>query len=616
MKLEKILDKLNFHEKYAFLKIVNNIIDGAPKNVKEIDQILNDTDKDLKNVDNINIVNVFNLIEDEFTKYVTDEFVDTTSQLDILTDIITRDGNCIMKLDWFARLYENEIKNLETKKKLFQKSLDSDKSDIEEKRKRDYDVYRACLNTAYLNDIERNQDKKITWEEQSVLLTLSKKLDLSQEAVKLINYLIVPPEKKSIDEIINELKNTGIIFYHKKSNTVYIADEIVRILRKIRGKEVADKFFRRVLKLLRESQINLICKKHNISWRLPLDEKITTIINEGISFSGALQNDIFKDGTMLTDKKKIINDFVNKGLKITPSLKGVTIEEKIANLIGYFENIEKDEKVSISIEGYEKMLIDLSETLPNLNNILKIAFELQEENILISNYLLDYNIKPRDVLEIINEKDFEKFCKAKDIKIRGNIIFNILDAYKDTENLYLENFENIGFRNLNALKGNKISIKEGELGVKFEELTKTIFNKLGFNVNETLRKKLNTNKDKIDIVLDLENKNLILVECKTVKEKGYDKFSSISRQIKSYINLAKINNFNVIRAIVVAPQFSDEFEKECRQDWELNLSLITASSLVNILKGLRESRHKELPYNLLIKDVLIKEDWVLKAISR
>jgi len=50
----------------------------------------------------------------------------------------------------------------------------------------------------------------------------------------------------------------------------------------------------------------------------------------------------------------------------------------------------------------------------------------------------------------------------------------ILDNYKDSENLYLENFENIGYRKYNELKENGISIKESEIGVKFEELTKTI----------------------------------------------------------------------------------------------------------------------------------------------
>jgi hypothetical protein len=616
MKLEKILDTLNSFEKNAFLKIIDSIIANSPKNAVEIEKILSDKSKELKNIDNINVAKVFILVEDEFAEYVKKEFANTTSQLDILTDIIIKDGNCIMKQDWLARLYENELKVIDKKLKVFQKIFDSDNSGIKEQRIRDYKIYKACLHTAYTNDLEANQDAKITTDEQSILLTLSQHLELSQEEIKLINHIIVPFKKLEIDTVINTLKNIGIIFYSKKNSTVYVADEVVRILRKVRGKEVADKFFRRVLRYLREPQVNLICKKHNIDWRLPLEQKIKGIIKEGISFSGVLTNDIFKEGTKVSEKKKVIIDLCDKELKISPSLKGATVEEKISNLIRYFENVEQDEKVGISIDGYEKLLIEVGEILPKLNEQIKDEFELQDEFVLKSNYLLDYNIKPKDILEIISEKDLDTFCKSKNIKTRGDLITNILDTYQDAENLYLENFENIGFRNLNVLKENGIQVKESELGVKFENLTKSIFTKLGFNVDEKLRQLLNTKKDKIDIVINLSNKELILVECKTIKESGYNKFSSVSRQLKAYINLATSKDFKVIKSLLIAPDFSDDFVKDCGLDYELNLSLITASSLINILNGFRNSKHKQFPYNLLMRDVLIQEERILKAIEK
>ncbi len=617
MKLELILDNLNSFEKNSFLKIINDITAEKPKNIREIDKILaSDTTRDLKNIDNINVSRVFNLLLDEFAEYVKKEFVNTTSQLDILTDIITRDGNCIMKQDWFSRLYETEIKNINKKVKGLAKSFENDKSDIDEHRKRDYKIYRVCLHTAYTNDDESNADRKITADEQSILLALSNQLELSQEEIKLINYMIVPVQKLPIETVINDLKNVGVLFYSKKYNTVYIADEVVRILRKIRGKEVADKFFRRVLRLFREPQINLICKKHNIDWRQPYDKKIKEIINEGISFTGVLKNDIFKDGSKVTEKKKTINDLCDKGLSISPALKGSTIEDKIANLIKYFEEIERDEKVGISIDGYEKLLLDMGETLSKLNAKVKEEFELQDEIVLGSNLLLDYNIKPRDVLEIIAPKDLEKFCKSRGIKTRGDLIANILNAYKDNENIYIENYENIGYRKLDALKENGIRLKGPELGVKFEELTKAIFTKLGFNVDEKLRKQINTKKDKIDILINLDNNDLILVECKTVKESGYNKFSSVSRQLKAYANIAKVNDYKVSKLLLVAPEFSDDFVSDTEMQTDLNISLITASSLINILDGFKKSKHKEFPHVLLMRDVLIQEDRVLKAIKK
>ena len=616
MKLEKILDGLNSFEKNSFLKIIDSIIANKPKNAREIDKILSDKSKELKEQDNINVANIFVLVEDEFAEHVRTEFVSTTSQLDILIDIIIKDGNCIMRQDWFARLYETQIKNIDKKQAAFQKSFESENSEIDEQRKRDYKTYRACLRTAYYNDLEANQDPKVTAEEQSILLTLSQHLELSQEEIKLINHMIIPVKKLDIDTVINFLKNIGVIFYSKKNSTVYIADEFIRVLRKVRGKEVADKFFRRVLRLLREPQINLVCKKHNIDWRLPFDNKIKEIIKEGISFSGVLINDIHKEGTKVLEKKKFITDLCDGGLKISPSLRGVTIGEKIKNLIEYFEDVERDEKVGISIDGYEKLLIEMDDTLPKFNAQLKDAFELQDEIVIKSNYLLDYNIKPRDILEIIKEKDLETFCKSKEIKTRGNLVQNILDAYKDAANLYLENYENIGFRDLKALKKNGIRVKESELGIKFEDLTKTIFAKLGFNVDEKLRKSLNSKKDKIDIVINLDNAELILIECKTIKESGYNRFSSVSRQLKAYIELAKHNDYKVIKSLLVAPDFSDDFVKDCGLDYDLNLSLIRASSLTKILDGFRNSKHKQFPYNLLMRDVLIQEERILKAIDK
>src|SRR5690606_35211301 len=307
-------------------------------------------------------------------------------------------------------------------------------------------------------------------------------------------------------------------------------------------------------------------------WRLPLETKVNEIINEGISFTGVLTNDIHKEGIKISEVKAFINEFCDKSLKISPTIKGSTVEEKCRELIKYFEDLEKDEKVGISIDGYEKLLADLKETLPNLNDELKKIYEFQEENVLLSDYLLNYNIKPRDLLENIKEKDLELFCGLKNVKTRGDMIINILENYKDAENLYLENYANIGFRNINAVKENGINIKEADLGVKFEDLTKSIFANLGFNVDEEARKKLNTNKDKIDIVLNLGNNELILIECKTVKESGYNKFSSVFRQLKAYIDLAKINDFKVIKSLLVAPDFSDEFIKDCGLEYELNLS--------------------------------------------
>lgn len=151
-----------------------------------------------------------------------------------------------------------------------------------------------------------------------------------------------------------------------------------------------------------------------------------------------------------------------------------------------------------------------------------------------SGFLLDYNIKPKDILELLTPEETDIVIAEKNLKTRGNSIENILEGYKDSKNLYLENYENIGYRNYNLLKENGLDIKEAAIGLKFEELTKTLFEGLGFNVDKDLLKKLNNTKDKADILINLGNNEIIIVECKTVKESNYNKFSSVSRQLKAY----------------------------------------------------------------------------------
>lgn len=286
------------------------------------------------------------------------------------------------------------------------------------------------------------------------------------------------------------------------------------------------------------------------------------------------------------------------------------------NLIVYLKTKDQEDKVSISINGYEKLLTDLSKTVRRLNRLLKDEFELQEPDVLSAKFLLNYNIKPIDVLYLIESDELKAFCQKHEISIRGNEVQNALEKYKDADDLMLDNYINIAKRDINALKENGIDIKESELGIKFEDVTKVIFKKLGFNVDEDLRKSISDAKNKVDIVLNLDKNEIIIVECKSVKEKGFNKYSSVSRQVKAYYDVAVKKDYRVVKTFIVAPSFSDDFIKECGLDYELNLSLITASSLKSILDEFAESQLDVFPYKLLLRDVVVDEKRVIKAIKK
>jgi hypothetical protein len=78
----------------------------------------------------------------------------------------------------------------------------------------------------------------------------------------------------------------------------------------------------------------------------------------------------------------------------------------------------------------------------------------------------------------------------------------------------------------------------------------------------------------------------------------------------------KSHSYKVIKVLLVAPEFSEDFVKDCGLDYDLNLSLLTSTALVRIMNGFKSSRHKTFPHNLLMRDVLIQEDRVLAAIDR
>ena len=615
MKLEKILERINSLEKGQFLKVINNL-SAAEKDNPKLEAVLSSSDSNLKNADAVQVAQAFEALSDSFIAFIMDEYTKASSQLDILLNLITRDGNSIMRLDWFQKLYEEEVKKQKKAIEVFKEDVNSDKPTLDAERIRDYKTYAACLKTAYFNDKDSNFTPKITSDEQSILDTLAKSLELSQDEMTMVKYSVLGIKKNpNIDEVVAELREKGLIFLSKKNNIIYVADEVVSVARKIRGKDVADKYFRRVLLQMKEPQINMVCRKHGLDVKLSFKEKIELIIASGVSFSSVLKEDIYKPDVKLTDKKKFIMEFCDERLAI-PGIKGNTLDDKVASLIAYYDKMSKEEKIGISAGGYDKMLADLCEFVKDANRTVRTVFQLQEDNVMRGEYLTEYNIMPRDILELFTSDELNEFCTARQIKTRGGLVENILAVYKDNENLLVENYENIGFRNINALTENGVVMTEAELGVTFENVTKYIFEKLGLEVDEKLRKKLNTDKDKMDILIRTGDSSVVLVECKTVKENGYNKFSTISRQVRSYKALLEKNGFMVEKIIIVAPDFSEDFVADCGDEYTLPITLLKASSLAAIYEAVKEAGKNKFTLQMFARDILVQEDRIIRVLKK
>ena len=606
-------------EKTPFVKILDSLAEKSDKR-QEVESIIADSaGNDLKSVEGEAVAGIYTLLEKEFVEHLEEAFGETSNQFDLLADVLSRDGNAIMSMEWFAKLYDDQLGEIDDEVDAMAESLKTDKSSLTPERLREYKIYQACLETAYNNDIANNSDPKVTADEMSILTTLSRQLHLSSHEVNLVNYTVIPCNRRDTMETIEYLRKLGVVFHQKKTGKLFVADEVVRAMRNVRGREVADKFFRRMLGLLKDAEVNHLCKYHGIPLRgIERDVKVTKLINDGVSFLEAFSEGIYKADTPVNDRKKRLNEICALGLP-DAALTGGTMEAKVESIIAHFDEVDRDDRIGIAMEGYDQLLRDLESQIPATQRRIKEVFQLQEEGIMNADFLVQFNIKPRDVLEILEPKDLAAFIKENDIKMRGVDVINVLEAYKDTQNLFYENYTALASRDLNSLKEVGIRVKESELGIKFEEVTKAMFEDLGFKVDEALRKQVNTKRDKIDILVSLDDGQVLLVECKTAKDSNYNKFSAITRQLNAYRALLSSQNVQVAKCLIVAPNFSEDFVADAEMDYELAPSLLTASALYAIHSAFKgQSKHKAMPQKLFshARDVLIDSDRVVKAMSR
>jgi len=377
MNLIKVLSRVNQIEKISFLKILDKYSEENREKNPKIDKILADSDNVLKKAEDTNIVQLFNLLRGEYTSHIEQGIKYSNYQLDLVVEIFVRDGNQMMSREWFNKLYKKALKNLNEQIKTIKSQIENDETDIEPERKRDYTIFHNCVNTAYTNDIKINRDQHLSWEEKTILHTLSKSLGLSNEEEKAITYSVIPPESHNIEDVINELKEVGILFFNRKTNTLFVPDEIIYLLRKILGVELPFKYLRRILKHLKDPEINLVAKKHAINRKLSRLEKIQAILEQGVNVTSLLCNDIFQDKVSKLDRAKRIQDLIIKDLDISLPKLGRSVEERVYILLDHLRNQEKEDSTSLSKDGLNKLVSLLVGFKPDLNNVVSAVLNIQ-----------------------------------------------------------------------------------------------------------------------------------------------------------------------------------------------------------------------------------------------
>lgn len=614
MRLIQVLETVNQIEKTPFLRLLDQFSTELRGSDPRVDAILADPDASLKNVDNANLVALFRVVEPLYKAHLDEAIRYSDQKLDIVVDILIRDGNALMSRDWFSRLYARHFKTLEKSIGAFGTIAEKGHKDLEAGRSRDYSIYRDCVRTAYENDLLANRDARLSWEERSVLETLAGALDLSQEEVRSLTYSIVPFKKDSVDNLIGSLREAGLAFFNRRTSTLFLPDEILWLLREILGVDIANKYVRRILRHLTDPELNLVGRRHNVAPKLSRDAKIQAVLDHNVDVRRMLTEGIFRDSVAKSDRSARIQALIgNLGLGMERS--GRSLEDKVDNVISHFSALEREGGSNLSRDGFHRLLSHLRESFPGLPEQIRSEFQLEPEDVMRPGVLGAYGVKPRDVLYLIPAAVLRPFCLAQGIKSRGNLVANILDSYRNIDDLFIEHFDLVGRRDLAGLRDQGLDVKESELGLLFERVTKKVLKRLGLDVDESLRRKINTKKAQMDVVLNLGNRELLIVECKTAKDRHFDKYSSVSRQLQSYQQLCERKGYRVAQVILVASDFSEEFISECEYDQHLNLSLMTAEGLARILEAFRESRNSEFPVRLLMKAGLLNANRIAKVLG-
>jgi len=619
MRLLSLLGFINQIEKNSFLKILDELSLAARKTTlePEVERILLETDRKLKNVDDASISSLFRTLSESYGKYLTNKISFGDRQFGVLVDILIRDGNAIMSREWFAELYKAELVRLKNQVKGFAPELETGADAVTRtERQRDYFTYYRCVQEAYENDLIHNRESRISWDERSILNTLAAALDLSLEEVRAIEFNVLAIEPLDLDAAISLLKEAGVIFYQRKTCTLYIADEVVWLLRSQRGIKVANKYQRRVLRHLTDSELNRVGKRHGLDKKLDRNTQIVELLKSGINLESILTSEIFREGTAKSDRANRVQSLMQKELEIELSKFGRNLEQKVASLIGYFQHLETEDAVTLSADGFEKLLEALRVGCPELNGRVRRDFELQPTEVLEGELLTSYSIGPRDVLYLLKKSELKAFCKEQEISGRGNLIANVLKKYRNIDDLLLENIQLVGGRDLLGLQEKGLSVRETELGALYEKLVKKAFQKLDLTVDDRLAGKLNTKRSKMDVLINLGNNEVVVVECKTKKDKHYGNYSGVKRQLSAYEKLCVDRGFHVRHVLIVANEFSEDFVGEAEYDEELSLSLLTSSGLARVVQGYEDSSRTEFPIKLLLKAGLLNADRIATVLTR
>ncbi|MEP4891934.1 MAG: hypothetical protein ABJV04_18070 [Aliiglaciecola sp.] len=614
MKLNQVLSIVNQVEKSKFITSLDKLCQDAAKSNKKLAKTIENIDGQIKNASGSEITQLYFAVRDFYKVAIKEQILMNSAQINLLVNILSRDGNCVARISWIENLYKNEWSILQSLAKELQAEIQTNSSESINTRAKVLSVYHACMKEAYTNDNRSNRDAKVTDDERGILNVLGTQLGLATDECAAIEHLVDNIPKDGVLDALNILRDMGVLFISKKRQEVFVPDEIVELLNEIQGKDMPDKHRLRLMRTFSDAELSNVLRAHGRKSRgIDRTEKIYTIIHSGINAYDLLSTDMHAVEDNQNQRKERLKQLI-ADLDVDTDKLGTTLDERIQLIISSLANATEKEFDSLSASGFKELLKTLEEHFPTINTVIKAQFELEENELVDTEKLRSLSITPFDILYLLSNEEIRSVRDSMGLPKRGNPRFAILECFANATDKLIDNYDLLALRDVNKLRELGSEVAEADIGVKFEEVTKAIFELLDLNIDEDVRKEINTSKDKADIIISLSDDDIIIGEAKTCKNGDFAKYSTTSRQVKAYVNRAENLGKRVAQVLIIAPSFSDDFIESAEMDTEINISLLEAKGLKLILDAFRAKRTPKFSAKLLTKGGLLKAELIAKTI--
>lgn len=614
MKLNQVLSIVNQVEKSKFITSLDKLCLDAAKSNKQLAKTIDNIDGQIKNASGSEITQLYFAVRDFFKIAVKEQILMNSAQINLLVNILSRDGNCVARISWIENLYVREWNALQALAKDLQTEIKENESNSLTDRAKALSIYHACMTEAYVNDQRVNRDSKVTDDERGILNVLSSQLGLTTDECAAIEHLVDTTPKDGVLEALNILRDMGVVFISKKRQEVFVPDEIVELLNDVQGKDLADKHRLRLLRTFSDAELSNVLKAHGRKTRsVPRADKILTIIHSGINAQELLSVDMHLPEDNQNQRKERLKQLITD-LEIDTDKLGTTLDERTQLIVSSLADATDKEFDSLSASGFKELLKTLEEHFPAIIQVIKSQFELEENEVVDTDKLRALSITPYDILYLLSNDEIKTVRDSMSLPKRGNPRFAILECFANATDKLIDNYDLLARRDVNLLREFGAEVAEADIGVKFEEVTKAIFELLDLNIDEDVRKEINTSKDKADIIISLSDDDIIIGEAKTCKSGDFAKYSSTSRQVKAYVTRAESLGKRVAQVLIIAPSFSDDFIESAEMDTEINISLLEAKGLKLILDAFKSKRNPRFSPKLLTKGGLLKAELIAKTI--